>query len=146
MTKRLLTKKEERIVESRVYRKLYREALNELYTVAYEWLEKRGIKEYDTEYGYRYFTQTGYDPYFDRRVKNTRVRYASDKYPQPCYVSIIKKYYDRSGYDYSGQSAAYWEMGNTDHIFEKAHKILIERNWQDLNDIEYFGYDPNDYI
>ena len=143
MTKRLLTKNERRVLISMVYRKLYREALGELYKAASEWMEKRNIKEYDVESGngFKYFMQAGYDPHFDSSVKNTRVR--AD---QPDHITIIKKYYDGSGYDYSGQGVRRWSLGNTDHIFNKAYALLVERNWNDLNDVEYFGYDPNDYI
>lgn len=139
---RKLTKNEERIVKSRVYDKLYTESLAELYKSATEWLEKRNIKEYDIESGngYKYFTQSGYDPEFDSSVKNTRAR--ADR---PNYIVIIKKYSDGSGYNYSGQGVARWSLGNTDHIFNKTYKFLVERNWEDLSDTEYFGYDPNDY-
>lgn len=143
MTKRLLTKNEKNIVESRVYAKLYAEELNELYKKADKWLKDRRITEYDevSGNGFKYFISSGSDPDFDSRVKNTRVRGGIRDH-----VSIIKRYSDGSGYMYSGQSVATWSLGNTDHIFNEAYKILTERDWEDLNDAEYFGYDPNDYI
>lgn len=137
---RMLTRNEKRVINSRVYDKLYTKDLGELYIKADMWMKERGLVKYEvTPSGYKYYTTSSNDPYFDETVGNTRVR--PDR---PVEVTVIRKYYDGKQ-DYSAQGTISFKLKNTDHIFNEAYRTLVERNWEDLSDIEYFGYDPKDY-
>lgn len=134
MERRLLTKKEKMVVNSRVYDYLYRKELGKLYREANKWLSDRGIKEYDIESGngFDYHINSCEEPNFDKEVGNTRVRKQN-----VTLISIVRTYSGRTSYSTQGVKNFY--LGNTDHIFEDSLKILESRGWKDLIDEEYFA-------